>query len=59
MTPRVVYVMAATSLHGGNRVVFEHAEGLARRGYDVTVVSPEPAPDWHRLQVPYLSLIHI
>lgn len=49
----VVYVTPATSLHGGIRVVFEHAEGLASRGYDVLVVGPEPAPDWYRLRVPY------
>ncbi len=56
MAPRVVYVLPATSLHGGNRVVFEHAEGLARRGYHVTVVSPEPPPDWHRLEVDYRQI---
>ncbi len=56
MTPRVVYVLPATSLHGGNRVVFEHAEGLQARGYDVTVVSPEPAPDWHETTVPYRQI---
>ena len=56
MAPRVVYVLPATSLHGGNRVVFEHAEGLQDRGYDVTVVSPEPAPDWHTLRVPYRQI---
>ena len=56
MTPSVVYVLPATSLHGGNRVVFEHAEGLQARGYDVTVVSPEAAPDWHELRVPYRQI---
>ncbi len=56
MTPRVVYVLPATSLHGGNRVVFEHAEGLQGRGYDVIVVSPEPPPDWHTLRVPYRQI---
>lgn len=53
MAPSVVYVLPATTLHGGNRVVFEHAEALQDRGYDVLVVSPQPAPDWHELQVPY------
>lgn len=49
----MVYVAPASSLHGGIRVIFEHAEGLARRGYDVTVVGPEPPPDWHPVTVPY------
>lgn len=53
MKPRVVYVLPATSLHGGIRVVFEHAEGLQDRGYEVAVVSPEPAPEWHEITVPY------
>ncbi len=56
MAPSVVYVLPATSLHGGNRVVFEHAEALQGRGYDVTVVSPEPAPDWHEMRVPYQQI---
>lgn len=56
MSIRVVYVMPATSLHGGNRVIFEHAEGLQSRGYDVTVVSPEPPPDWHQLTFPYQQI---
>lgn len=53
MPVSVVYVAPASSLHGGIRVIFEHAEGLARRGYQVTVVGPEPPPDWHPVRVPY------
>lgn len=56
MAPKVVYVMPATSLHGGNRVIFEHAEGLQNRGYDVVVVSPELPPDWHTMTVPYQQI---
>lgn len=56
MSPSVVYVLPATSLHGGNRVVFEHAEGLRGRGYDVQVVSPDPPPDWHETTVPYRQI---
>ncbi len=51
--PTVVYITPASSLHGGVRVIFEHAEGLVDRGYGVTVVGPEPAPDWHSFRVPY------
>lgn len=52
---RVVYVCPSSELHGGIRVLFEHAEGLARRGWDVTVVGPDPAPDWRPLAVPYVQ----
>jgi len=51
--PTVVFVAPASSLHGGIRVIFEHAEGLLDRGYDVTVVGPEPPPDWYPVRVPY------
>ena len=36
-SPRVLFVMPATSLHGGNRIVFELADELLDRGYAVTV----------------------
>lgn len=51
--PSVVYVLPASSLHGGVRVILEHAAGLVERGYEVTVVGPDPAPDWHPLTFPY------
>ena len=50
---RVVYLSPSSELHGGIRVLFEHAEGLTRRGWDVTVAGPEPAPDWHSFEVDY------
>lgn len=53
MTPRVLYLLPASSLHGGIRVALEQAEGLARRGYAAAVAGPEPAPSWHPLRVPY------
>ena len=52
-TPSLVFIMPSTSLHGGNRIVFEFAERLEDRGYRVKVVSPEPAPDWHPVRIPY------
>lgn len=36
-------------------MILEHADGLARRGYPVTVVGPEPRPDWFPLASPYLE----
>ena len=38
--------MASNGLSGGLRVVLQQAEGLADRGLRVTVVSPDPAPEW-------------
>jgi glycosyltransferase involved in cell wall biosynthesis len=54
--PTIVYVLPTSQLHGGIRVVFEHAEGLAGRGYDVRIVGPEPAPDWHPVRIPYTQI---
>lgn len=53
MRPSIVFVLPATSLHGGNRIVFELAAGLDRRGYPTRIVSPEPSPSWHQSAVPY------
>ncbi len=56
MFPRIVFVLPATTLHGGNRIVFELAAGLAGRGFPIQVVSPEPAPSWHEVGVDYRQL---
>jgi glycosyltransferase involved in cell wall biosynthesis len=54
--PSIVYISPSSELHGGIRVIFEHAEGLARRGYEVQVVGPDPAPTWHDFEVAYRQL---
>lgn len=51
--PSIVYVTPSSGLYGGIRIIFEHAEGLARRGWDARVVGPEPPPDWHDFDVAY------
>lgn len=51
--PSILFVLPASSLHGGIRVVYEIAEGLADRGYATAVASPDPAPAWHDVAVPY------
>lgn len=51
--PRVVCVLPGTGIYGGVRVVFEIADALLDRGYEVQVVGPEPAPDWHEHRAPY------
>jgi len=50
--PRLIFVLNATSVSGGIRVVFEQANGLAERGYDVEIWSLESDPDWFDLRVP-------
>jgi len=46
---RIAYLLASGELFGGNKVILMQAEGLARRGHHVTVVSPDAAPDWFPL----------
>ena len=46
---RIAYLLESGELFGGNKVILMQAEALARRGHHVTVVSPEPAPDWFPL----------
>jgi glycosyltransferase involved in cell wall biosynthesis len=46
---RIAYLLASSGLSGGAKVVFQQAEELARRGHRVTVVSPEPPPEWFPL----------
>ena len=43
---RIVYLLEDTPLFGGVKVVLRQADLLARRGHQVTVVSPGAPPDW-------------
>jgi glycosyltransferase involved in cell wall biosynthesis len=49
---RVIFVLNATTISGGIKVVFEEAEGLAGRGYDVEIWSLQGQPDWTELAIP-------
>ncbi|MEL7059542.1 MAG: glycosyltransferase family 4 protein [Acidobacteriota bacterium] len=51
--PSIVYIAPSSGLYGGIRIIFEHAQGLARRGWDALVVGPDPPPDWHTFDVAY------
>jgi glycosyltransferase involved in cell wall biosynthesis len=53
---RLLFLLPTGELYGGVRVVLEHAEGMARRGWRVTVAGPSPAPDWHPLAVPWAEV---
>ena len=43
---RIAYVLPFPELNGGNKVVLQHAELLARRGHTVTVVADGARPVW-------------
>ncbi len=48
---KVIYVLNATSVSGGIRVIFEHANGLIQRGFDVEIWSLQGQPTWTDLDV--------
>ena len=47
---KVVYLLASSDVSGGQRVIFQQAEGLAERGCRVTIVCHEPEPAWYPIQ---------
>jgi glycosyltransferase involved in cell wall biosynthesis len=49
---QIIFVLNATSISGGIRAVFEIANGLAERGFNVAIWSLEGAPTWFDLRVP-------
>ncbi|RYX79378.1 glycosyltransferase [bacterium] len=48
---KVIYVLNATSVSGGIRVIFEHANGLVARGFDVEIWSLQGQPTWTDLNI--------
>lgn len=48
---KIIYVLNATSVSGGIRVIFEHANGLLQRGFDVEIWSLQGQPTWTDLDV--------
>lgn len=49
---RIVYVLESLGFSGGVKVVVQHAEGLAGRGHDVSIVTREAEHDWIPIGVP-------
>jgi len=45
----IAYLVASNTLSGGLRVVMQQAHGLTARGHVVTLVCPDPPPDWFPL----------
>lgn len=51
----VAFVLPGMTISGGILVAVKHAELLQRRGYDVTIISPEPFEKKDRDVVPWLN----
>ena len=52
---RVVYVANDTVVGGGNRVIFEHLNGLIEHGHDAQLWTLSSGPDWFDLRCPVRS----
>jgi GT2 family glycosyltransferase/glycosyltransferase involved in cell wall biosynthesis len=52
---RVVYVTEGTGVGGGHRVIFEHLNGLADKGHDVSLWTLGERPTWFELRCPVRS----
>ncbi|HEX4440172.1 MAG TPA: glycosyltransferase family 4 protein [Thermoanaerobaculia bacterium] len=44
---RIAYLLESGEFFGGVKVMIMQAEALVRRGHRVTIVSPQPRPDWY------------
>ncbi|WP_433610093.1 glycosyltransferase family 4 protein [Dactylosporangium sp. CA-139114] len=53
---RLCYLAPRTDVGGGARVLFEHANRLAARGHEVTVLSHFPRPDWFDLRAAFTQV---
>jgi glycosyltransferase involved in cell wall biosynthesis len=49
----ITYLLAANFARGGIRVQIEHANHLAERGHEVSIISPYGPPDWINVTVPW------
>jgi glycosyltransferase involved in cell wall biosynthesis len=44
---KIAYLLESGEFFGGVKVMLMQAEALVARGHRVTIVSPQPAPDWY------------
>ncbi len=51
--PPIIYILEATSICGGVKVVFEQARELKKRGLDIKIASKGPYPAWLDFSVPF------
>jgi glycosyltransferase involved in cell wall biosynthesis len=49
---KIVYAVESLGMSGGVKVIVEHAEGLAERGHDVSIVTKDARHDWMPIRVP-------
>jgi GT2 family glycosyltransferase len=52
---RVIYVTEDTGVGGGHRDIFEHLNGLAKRGHEVELWTLGTEPDWFEIEAPVRS----
>jgi glycosyltransferase involved in cell wall biosynthesis len=52
----IIYILEATSICGGVKVVFEQARELKKRGLDIKIVSKGPYPAWLDFTVPFKQI---
>ncbi len=55
---RIAYILESLELSGGVKVVVAHAEGLAARGHDVSIVTRDARHDWLEIRVPIVAVQH-
>jgi glycosyltransferase involved in cell wall biosynthesis len=53
---RIVYLLENLEMAGGVKVVVEHAEGLAARGHEVSILTRGPAPTWISVSAPIVQV---
>ncbi len=52
---RITYVLPQPELGGGNKVIFQHAQLLAARGDEVTLLAQGPRPTWMPIAGRYID----
>jgi len=53
---RIDYLLDATSICGGVKVVIEQAHALACRGVSTRIIALQPRPDWIDVSIPFLHV---
>nr|MDP9122649.1 hypothetical protein [Acidobacteriota bacterium] len=53
------YLLAGTALFGGTKVALHQANLMVRRGHRVTVLSPDPPPDWFAVEADFRQVSRI
>ena len=53
---RITYVMNHVRVCGGAKIVLEHTNQLTSRGHHVTIVCPDPRPQWMEVKADYVQV---